>query len=97
MKDAKIIIMLEIQLIELFHYLMDLRLGLINKKFEDIMLNHSNKDSLFYKQYIEVGKYSNQVKRYVKTFEKKYSYINYEDFVNVMLKMNLKKYYPFKY
>ena len=80
--DAKIIIMLRNPVDRAFsHYLMDYRLGLVNTKFEDIVLNHSNKDSLFYKQYIEVGKYSNQVKRYVKTFGlKNIHIINYEDF-----------------
>ena len=82
--EAKIIIMLRNPIDRAFsHYLMDYRLGLINDSFESV-INKKSKNtnaSLFYQQYIEVSKYSVQVKRYLEEFDSdNILFIDYDDF-----------------
>ncbi len=82
--NAKIIIMLRDPVERAFsHYLMDYRLGLVSESFEAIVtkkLEHRD-FNLFYQQYIEVSKYSNQVKRYLEVFGKEnIFFIDYDDF-----------------
>ena len=86
--NAKIIIMLRNPAERAFsHYLMDYRLGLISDSFENIIAKKSKHKNahLFYQQYIEVSKYSNQILRYLNFFEKdNILFIDYEDFrINV--------------
>ncbi|MBC8266997.1 MAG: sulfotransferase domain-containing protein [Flavobacteriales bacterium] len=83
---GKIIIMLRNPTDRAFsHYLMDYRLGLINKPFESVLENEnrSRKSKLFYQQYIELGLYFEQVKRYLDVFESTNVHIIfYQDFKN---------------
>ena len=90
--NAKIIIMLRNPSHRAFsHYLMDRRLGLVYDSFEDVIdkkSNHKNAE-LFYQQYIQVGQYTDQVKRYLEFFDRKTYYslnmkILEKDIVNVM-------------
>ena len=81
---AKVIIMLRNPIDRAFsHYLMDYRLGLVSDSFEDI-INKTSKHKnahLFYQQYIKVGKYAAQLKRYFDVFDKEnILLIDYEDF-----------------
>ena len=80
---AKIIIMLRNPVDRAFsHYLMDRRLGLVYDSFEDVINKKSaHKDAkLFYQQYIQVGEYANQVKRYLDNFDRKdILFINYDE------------------
>lgn len=73
-QDAKIIIMLRNPIDRAFsHYLMDLRLGFVNNDFDEIIEKGKIDKSLnlFYQQYVEVGLYYKQVKRYLDTFGNK--------------------------
>ena len=83
---AKIIIMLRNPVERAFsHYLMDYRLGLVSDSFEDIINKKSKHKNahLFYQQYIKVGEYAAQLKRYCDIFDKKsILLIDYEDFKN---------------
>tara|TARA_B100000767_G_scaffold224328_1_gene213396 strand:- start:303 stop:1172 length:870 start_codon:yes stop_codon:yes gene_type:complete len=83
---AKIIIMLRNPIERAFsHYLMDYRLGLVSDSFEDIINKKSKHKNahLFYQQYIKVGEYAAQLKRYCDIFDKKsILLIDYEDFKN---------------
>ena len=83
---AKIIIMLRNPIDRAFsHYLMDYRLGLVSQSFESIIQKESTHKNgyLFYQQYIEVGEYLKQIKRYLDVFNKKnICFIDYEDFKN---------------
>lgn len=81
--NAKIIIMLRNPIERAFsHYLMDYRLGLISDSFEDVIdykSKHKNA-KLFYQQYVEVGEYFKQIKRYLDVFKKEsVLFIDYED------------------
>ena len=71
--NVKIIVLLRDPVERAFsHYLMDYRLGLVSSPFEEIVYktgNHKNLD-LHYQQYIELGLYSEQVKRYLDLFGK---------------------------
>jgi len=82
--NAKIIIMLRNPVERAFsHYLMDYRLGLVSESFEDIVKKKSNHKyaNLFYQQYIQVGEYANQLKRYLNVFNREnILLIDYEDF-----------------
>ena len=83
---AKIIIMLRNPINRAFsHYLMDYRLGLVSDSFEDI-INKKSRDKnaqLFYQQYIKVGEYATQLKRYFDIFDKEnILLVDYEDFKN---------------
>lgn len=54
------------------HYLMDYRLGLVDLTYEEIVFKttkHENLD-LYYQQYVELGLYYEQVKRYLDLFGK---------------------------
>ena len=81
---AKIIVMLRNPIDRAFsHYLMDYRLGLVSDSFEDIINKKSKHKNahLFYQQYIKVGEYATQLKRYFDVFDKKnILLIDYEDF-----------------
>ena len=81
---AKIIIMLRNPIDRAFsHYLMDYRLGLVSDSFEDIINKKSKHKNahLFYQQYIKVGEYAVQLKRYFDIFDKEnILLIDYEDF-----------------
>ncbi len=54
------------------HYLMDLKLGEVKTSFENIIFkNYSIKKlNIYFQQYLELGLYYNQVKRYIDTFGK---------------------------
>ncbi len=84
--SAKIIIMLRNPIDRAFsHYLMDYNLGLIKDSFDEIVYNLSKDDkaNLFFQQYIEVGQYTKQIKRYKKVFAKDNIYfVDYDDFKN---------------
>ena len=81
---AKIIIMLRNPIDRAFsHYLMDYRLGLVSDSFEDIIHKKSKHKNahLFYQQYIKVGEYATQLKRYFDIFDKEnILLVDYEDF-----------------
>ena len=81
---AKIIIMLRNPIDRAFsHYLMDYRLGLVSDSFEDIINKKSKHKNahLFYQQYIKVGEYATQLKRYFDIFDKEnILLVDYEDF-----------------
>jgi len=84
--DAKIIIMLRNPIDRAFsHYLMDYALGLLSDSFDSIIhkkSRHKNAD-LFYQQYINVGEYASQVKRYLDIFNRQnIFFIDYEEFKN---------------
>lgn len=71
--DVKIIILLRDPVERAFsHYLMDYRMGLVSLSFEDIFYKKvdNKKLSLYYQQYIELGLYYEQVKRYINLFGK---------------------------
>ena len=82
--SSKIIIMLRNPIDRAFsHYLMDYRLGLVSESFEDIVKKKSNHKyaKLFYQQYIQVGEYANQLKRYLNVFNSEnILLIDYDDF-----------------
>jgi hypothetical protein len=96
--NGKIIIMLRNPVDRAFsHYLMDYRLGLISKSFESILENKKKdiKAALFYQQYIELGQYFGQVKRYIEKFGKEnVTIIFYYDFKNHVAK-EVQKVYEF--
>ena len=79
--DAKIIIMLRQPIERAFsHYLMDCRLGLCSEKLEDIIADPQSYPQYF-QQYLELGNYYSQVKRYKDIFGKEQLLvIFYEDF-----------------
>ena len=84
--NAKIIVMLRNPIDRAFsHYLMDYRLGLVSQSFDSIIQKtskHQNRH-LFYQQYIELGEYSKQIKRYLEVFSNEnICIIDYEDFKN---------------
>ena len=82
--NAKIIIMLRDPIERAFsHYLMDYRLGLISVSFEKVLAKISKLKNahLFYQQYIELGKYTTQIQRYLDSFEQEsILFIDYDDF-----------------
>lgn len=71
--DAKIIMSLRNPVERAFsHYYMEHKLGYVNVPIEDIVMKktkHRNAH-LWYQQYIELGLYSAQIKRYLDTFGK---------------------------
>ena len=81
---AKIIIMLRNPIDRAFsHYLMDYRLGLVSDSFEDIINKKSKHKNahLFYQQYLKVGEYAAQLKRYFDVFDKEnILLIDFDDF-----------------
>ena len=69
--EVKIIIMLRVPLSRGFsHYLMDHRLGLVDISYDAIVSQDSEheKQHLYYQQYVELGLYYKQVKRYFDVF-----------------------------
>jgi len=69
--DVKIIILLRDPVERAFsHYLMDYRMGLVDLSFEDIVYQQSRhaQSHLFYQQFVELGMYYEQVKRYIDLF-----------------------------
>lgn len=83
--DARIIMILRNPIDRAFsHYLMDSRLGFTNRSLEAIIDNNdkSAKNQLYYQQYISIGLYYDQVKRYLDIFgEKNVKVFMYEDIV----------------
>ncbi|WP_345969905.1 sulfotransferase domain-containing protein [Sulfurimonas sp. HSL1-6] len=69
--DAKIIILLRDPVERGYsHYLMDYRLGLVSQPYEEVVHqtgNHKHK-KLYYQQYVALGLYYEQVKRYLDLF-----------------------------
>jgi hypothetical protein len=84
--DARIIISLRNPFERAFsHYLMDLRLGYINISFEDVVYKRVEHKylNLYYQQYVELGFYFEQVRRYIKCFgEDQVKIILFEDLKN---------------
>ena len=95
---GKIIIMLRNLVDRAFsHYLMDYRLGLISSTLEEVIESRSynKKSKLFYQQYIELGLYFKQVKRYLEIFgSDNVHIILYQDFKND-IEVIMKKVYHF--
>jgi len=95
---GKIIIMLRNPTDRAFsHYLMDYRLGLISKPFKSILEDEKEdkKSKLFYQQFIELGLYYKQVKRYIETFGREnVIIIFYDDFKKDVAK-EVQKVYEF--
>jgi hypothetical protein len=80
--DVKIIILLREPTSRAYsHYLMDYKLGLVDVAFEDIVyeLEENTKSNLFYQQYISLGLYYEQVKRYIDIFGKDKIRIYFQD------------------
>ena len=79
--EAKIIIMLREPIERAFsHYLMDCRLGFCSEKLEDIVANPQSYPQYF-QQYLELGNYYSQIKRYQDIFGKEQLLvIFYDDF-----------------
>jgi hypothetical protein len=80
--DAKIIILLREPISRAYsHYLMDYRLGYVNFSFDDVVFKRKEDKNidLFYQQYISLGLYYEQVKRYVDTFGKDRVKIYFQD------------------
>lgn len=84
--SAKIIVMLRNPADRAFsHYLMDYRLGLINQSFASVLAeaDKGRKQQLFYQQFVRLGLYYEQLKRYFETFGKENVHIIfYDDFKN---------------
>ena len=95
---GKIIIMLRNLVDRAFsHYLMDYRLGLISSTLEEVIecKSYNKKSKLFYQQYIELGLYFKQVKRYLEIFgSENVHIILYQDFKND-IEVVMKKVYHF--
>jgi len=71
--NAKILILLREPISRGFsHYLMDYKLGLVNNNYKDIVYKKSTHKNmkLYYQQYVELGLYYSQVKRYLDIFGK---------------------------
>lgn len=79
--NAKIIIVLRNPVERaISHYLMDHRLGLCPHSMNDIF-NNREKWPIYFQQFLELGLYFNQVKRYLDTFSKEQVHIVfYDDF-----------------
>ena len=87
---VKIIILLRDPVERAFsHYLMDYRLGLVNLEFDEIIFKktHHKRLDLYYQQYIELGFYYKQVKRYLDVF----GFDQVRIYFNEDLKNNIKK------
>lgn len=72
--DAKIIILLRNPVDRGYsHYLMDQRLGMVDCAYKDIVFKRyeGEKAKLYYQQYVELGLYYHQVKRYLDLFGEK--------------------------
>jgi hypothetical protein len=86
--EAKIIIVLRNPVDRGFsHYLMDKRLGFVNISYEDIVWKNSThpQSKLYYQQYVSLGQYYEQVKRYLEVFgDRQVKILFYEDIVKDM-------------
>ena len=84
--SARIIIMLRDPIERAFsHYLMDFRLGLVNDTFENIIFQKSNlsNSKTYFQQYVKLGEYTNQIKRYFNEFpSEQILVVDYDDFKN---------------
>ena len=82
--EARIIIMLRNPVERaLSHYFMDYKMGYMNRKFSDIVFRsrETHLQKMQYQQYIELGLYAEQVKRYIDAFgREKVMLIFFEDF-----------------
>lgn len=63
------------------HYLMDYKLGLVDLTYEEIVYKKSNHKyiNLYYQQYVELGLYYEQVKRYLELFDKEQIKIYFQE------------------
>ncbi|MFT5672222.1 MAG: hypothetical protein ACI9JT_000851 [Polaribacter sp.] len=69
--DSKIVILLRDPVARaLSHYLMDKRLGLVNKELVEIFHSEEARDKLNFQQYFLLGNYASQVKKYLSLFGK---------------------------
>ena len=76
--NAKIIILLRNPVERAFsHYLMDLKLGYVDIDFEKVVMQKTDHvfSELYYQQYVKLGFYYEQVKRYIDTFGKENIFI----------------------
>lgn len=84
--NAKILILLRNPVDRAFsHYFMDYKLRYINTSFEEVLYkkNKHVNQPLYYQQYIELGMYFSQVKRYLDAFgQNQVKIYIYEDLVN---------------
>jgi hypothetical protein len=89
--EAKIIIVLRNPVDRGFsHYLMDKRLGFVSISYEDIVWKNSQhpQSKLYYQQYVSLGQYYEQVKRYLEVFDaKQVKILFYEDIVRDIQKV----------
>jgi len=72
--DVKIVILLRDPVERAFsHYLMDYRLGLVDLSFEEIVYKSGTHKylNLYFQQYLELGLYYEQIKRYLEIFGEK--------------------------
>jgi len=96
--EAKIIIALRNPVDRGFsHYLMDKRLGFVNLSYEDIVLGNSKhpQAKLYCQQYVDLGQYYEQIKRYLAEFgEKQVKIVFYEDIIKDIQKV-IKELYAF--
>ncbi|MGN6616906.1 MAG: sulfotransferase family protein [Ilyomonas sp.] len=97
--DAKIIIMLRNPIDRGFsHYLMDRRVGFTNLSYEDIVYRkefEKNNTRFFYQQYVELGMYYSQIKRYLDIFSPEKVKILYFEDVIKDIEMVVKEVYKF--
>jgi len=69
--NSKVVILLRDPVARaLSHYLMDKRLGLLNKELMEIFHSEEARDKLNFQQYFLIGNYASQVKRYLSLFGK---------------------------
>lgn len=79
------------------HYLMDRRLGFVSLSYEDIVWRKSKHPQahLYYQQYVMLGQYYEQIKRYLDAFgEQQVKILFYDDIVKDMDKV-IKELYEF--
>jgi hypothetical protein len=96
--ESKIIIVLRNPVERGFsHYLMDRRLGFVTLSYEEIvsLKTQHPKSELYFQQYVALGQYYEQVKRYLTLFgEKQVKILYYEDIVKDIEKV-IKELYTF--
>ena len=69
--EAKIIIVLRDPKRRAYsHYLMDKKLGFVNKGFQEAITDRSEENKLYYQQFVELGLYFQQVRNYLNVFPK---------------------------
>lgn len=81
--EAKIIVVLRNPVDRGFsHYLMDKRLGFVNLSLQDVISGKEKDVELFYQQYITIGCYYEQLKRYFDVFDRsQVKVLFYEDVI----------------